>query len=129
QGVEPRGVRALVDEAALAEGREKGRFVLGHAWRLAAPQPPPARVARRVRAARELCAAAGLWHAGRVASAGSPTQRRAIRTKHGKAPMGKMMPAIGMMSGTSMDGIDVALLETDGEDQVERRCAASYPYE
>jgi anhydro-N-acetylmuramic acid kinase len=43
--------------------------------------------------------------------------------------MGKMMRAVGMMSGTSMDGIDVALLETDGEAKVERRFAASYAYE
>ncbi len=35
--------------------------------------------------------------------------------------MGKMMRAIGLMSGTSMDGIDVALIETDGENHVERR--------
>ena len=34
--------------------------------------------------------------------------------------MGKMMRAIGLMSGTSMDGIDVALIDTDGEDA---RCA------
>ena len=32
------------------------------------------------------------------------------------------------MSGTSLDGIDVALLETDGEDVVERGPAATYPY-
>jgi anhydro-N-acetylmuramic acid kinase len=34
--------------------------------------------------------------------------------------MGKMMRAIGLMSGTSMDGIDVALIETDGEEKVVR---------
>ena len=32
------------------------------------------------------------------------------------------------MSGTSLDGIDVALLVTDGETQVERGAAATFPY-
>lgn len=32
------------------------------------------------------------------------------------------------MSGTSLDGIDVALLRTDGEEQVSRGPAATYPY-
>ena len=42
--------------------------------------------------------------------------------------MGKPMRALGLMSGTSMDGIDVALIETDGECEVQRGPAASYPY-
>ncbi len=46
----------------------------------------------------------------------------------GKRALGKLMRAIGLMSGTSMDGIDVALLDTDGEGKVERRSGASYPY-
>ncbi len=33
------------------------------------------------------------------------------------------------MSGTSLDGIDVAYLETDGEGQVKRGASATYPYD
>jgi anhydro-N-acetylmuramic acid kinase len=39
------------------------------------------------------------------------------------------MRAIGLMSGTSMDGIDVALLETDGETAVARGPSAEYGYD
>ena len=39
------------------------------------------------------------------------------------------MRAIGLMSGTSMDGIDVALIETDGESQVVRGPSAEYSYD
>ncbi|MBL4863757.1 MAG: anhydro-N-acetylmuramic acid kinase [Rhodobiaceae bacterium] len=42
--------------------------------------------------------------------------------------MTKLMRAIGLMSGTSMDGIDVALLETDGENQVKPGPSAATPY-
>jgi anhydro-N-acetylmuramic acid kinase len=37
--------------------------------------------------------------------------------------------AIGLMSGTSMDGIDVALLRTDGNVLVERGAFLSVPYD
>jgi len=37
--------------------------------------------------------------------------------------------AIGLMSGTSMDGIDVALVKTEGENVVERGPFLSVPYE
>ncbi|MEM7300279.1 MAG: anhydro-N-acetylmuramic acid kinase [Pseudomonadota bacterium] len=36
--------------------------------------------------------------------------------------------AIGLMSGTSMDGIDVALVKTDGQSMVERGPAIEIPY-
>lgn len=42
--------------------------------------------------------------------------------------MGKLMRALGLMSGTSLDGIDVALVTTDGESQVERGPAMTFPY-
>jgi anhydro-N-acetylmuramic acid kinase len=42
--------------------------------------------------------------------------------------MGKVMRAIGLMSGTSMDGIDLALIETDGESLVRTLGSVSVPY-
>lgn len=42
--------------------------------------------------------------------------------------MSKLTTAIGLMSGTSLDGIDVALLRTDGEAIVERGPSATIPY-
>jgi anhydro-N-acetylmuramic acid kinase len=43
--------------------------------------------------------------------------------------MGKTMRAIGLMSGTSMDGIDLALLETDGENAVQRGPSHTLAYD
>jgi anhydro-N-acetylmuramic acid kinase len=43
-------------------------------------------------------------------------------------PIAAPLLAVGSISGTSMDGIDVALVETDGEDLVRPGPGATYPY-
>jgi anhydro-N-acetylmuramic acid kinase len=43
-------------------------------------------------------------------------------------PAPAMVRALGVISGTSMDGVDVALLTTDGADRVSRGPGLSHPY-
>ncbi|MCJ7993060.1 anhydro-N-acetylmuramic acid kinase [Rhizobium cremeum] len=43
--------------------------------------------------------------------------------------MSELVRAIGLMSGTSMDGIDVAMLATDGQNVVERGPFLAVPYD
>lgn len=42
--------------------------------------------------------------------------------------MSKLKRALGLMSGTSMDGIDAAIIETDGEGELKRGPSLSVPY-
>ena len=39
-----------------------------------------------------------------------------------------ILTAIGLMSGTSLDGVDVALIQTDGTTTLKREAAQTYPY-
>jgi len=48
---------------------------------------------------------------------------------HQASPMGKTMRALGLMSGTSMDGVDVALLTTDGDGRLERGPSLTVAYD
>ena len=59
-----------------------------------------------------------LWHYKMClfgTSQASSQVERAIRAGVAKAQLTMMLTAIGLMSGTSLDGVDVALIETDGK--------------
>lgn len=43
--------------------------------------------------------------------------------------MGDLLTAIGLMSGVSLDGVDAAILKTDGERTIEPGPALHIPYE
>jgi anhydro-N-acetylmuramic acid kinase len=43
--------------------------------------------------------------------------------------MGEILKVVGLMSGTSLDGIDAALLDTDGKDVVRRGSSLTVPYD
>ena len=42
--------------------------------------------------------------------------------------MAEISKVIGLMSGTSLDGVDAALIETDGEDMVRPLAGLTIPY-
>ena len=108
QLVEAGLIRDLVDEAALVQSvRRKSDL---KADMVLFPETPPA-----------------TWH-GR-----GKCDRARLASRHvesqGSAAINGVMSAIGLMSGTSMDGIDVALLRTDGADLVERGPSLFVPYD
>ncbi len=50
------------------------------------------------------------------------------RRSVGEGDISEMIRAIGLMSGTSLDGIDAAWLETDGEDRIKAGPSLTLPY-
>ncbi len=101
--VEPLRVGALVDEAALLEGAQEVGAEGGHAC---------GRIGARASFRRLLA-----WDRPLV-------KRGPERGFRG----GGTRRAIGLMSGTSLDGVDVALIETDGERVAAFGPARTYPY-
>jgi anhydro-N-acetylmuramic acid kinase len=85
-----------------------------------ADKPKPVGAAGKPVLVRSVGGALSAGHNGAIAASHPGT----MAASHN----GTMVRAIGLMSGTSMDGIDVAMIETDGNDRVDRGPALTLPY-
>ena len=110
-----RAERAMVALAAI-EGEEVGEAALAYVNRLSDYLFVAAR------AANDFGKSDVLW------APGANQSESAEQTEDDEPISGDLQAAIGVISGTSMDGIDVALIESDGEAQLKTGPAATFPY-